>query len=56
MSKKNQEFTNQERLENIDKMIFQYLNHIKETTEKITELLDKRKLIIEELNIDNEIK
>ena len=40
------EFTVQEQLENIDKSINQYLFLIKKTIEDISELLEKRKELI----------
>ena len=40
------EFTVQEQLENIDKSVFMYLNLIKKTIEDISELLEKRKELI----------
>ena len=43
--------TMKEQIENIDKSVFIYLNLIKKTIEDITELLEKRK---ELLNIKND--
>lgn len=40
------EFTVQEQIENIDKSVFMYLNLIKKTVEDISELLEKRKELI----------
>jgi hypothetical protein len=40
------EFTVQEQLENIDKSVFMYLILIKKTIEDISELLEKRRELI----------
>jgi len=42
------EFTNQEQIENIDKMVMQYFNLIKITVEDILNMLEKRKELINE--------
>ena len=42
------EFSNQEQIENIDKMVMQYFNLIKITVEDILNMLEKRKELINE--------
>ena len=39
-------FTTEEQIENIDKMIFQYLDVILDLVKNITELLEKRKELL----------
>ncbi len=41
--------TLQEELENIDEMIFQYMNHCISVSKMILEFIEKRKILIEKI-------
>jgi len=46
--------TKQEQLENIEELIIQYQNHLITTSIKLLEFIEKRKFLIEILNLEKE--
>ena len=46
-------FSPQQRIENLDEMVFQYLDVIFDLMENIMDMIEKRNKLIDEINISN---